>query len=45
MFRFRAAAMRPGALLERPDEFLFEPAYEQIRHVFRAPIVDDSMIS
>ena len=39
MFRFRAAAMRPGALLERPDEFLIDPAYEQIWHIFRAPIV------
>jgi hypothetical protein len=39
MFGFRAAAARPGAFLESPDERLIDPAHEQIRHVFRAPIV------
>ena len=39
MFGFRAAAARPGAFLESPDERLIDLAHEQIRHVFRAPIV------
>jgi hypothetical protein len=38
MLCFRAAAMRPGAFLERSDEFLFHPAHEQISHVLHAPI-------
>jgi hypothetical protein len=39
MFGLRAAAVRPGTLLESPNEFFVDPANEQVRHVFGAPIV------
>src|SRR5271165_1254701 len=40
MFGLRAAAMRPGALLQRPHELLFDAADQQIRHVYTPDIND-----
>ena len=33
MLRFGAPAMRPRALLERPDDLLIDPANQQIGHI------------
>jgi hypothetical protein len=33
MFRFSASAMRPGTLLERPDELVIDSAHQQIGHI------------
>jgi hypothetical protein len=33
MFRFRAPAMRPGALLERPGDLVIDSADQQIGHI------------
>jgi hypothetical protein len=33
MFRFRAPAMRPGALLERTDDLVIDSAHQQIGHI------------
>ncbi len=41
MFGFRATAMRPGPLLERPDDVLVDAAHKQIRHFPTLRRLDD----